>query len=273
MDRHAFGLRAPKVRIRGVDFAGRVEAVGGAVTAFAPGDEVYGVTTGAFAEYVCARDNTIAHKPAALTFEQAAAVPLAANTALIALRDKARVQPGQHVVINGASGGVGTFAIQLAKARGAEVTAVCSPRNTAQAHTLGADHTIDYTTTDFTRGANCYDTVLDLVGNHSLTALRRTLAPGGTLILSGGGTSRGGSLLGPLPLIVRGQLVARLARRQRIHVLTTSTSTKNLTALTALVEAGALTPVIDRTYALPETPEAMRYLETTHAAGKVIIAT
>jgi NADPH:quinone reductase-like Zn-dependent oxidoreductase len=264
------GLGAPKIKIRGVDFAGRVEAVGAKVTGFRPGDEVFGEGRAAFAEYVCARDELVELKPANLTFEQAAAVPLAANTALIALRDVARVQPGQHILINGASGGVGTFAVQLAKAFGADVTAVCSTRNVDLVRSIGADHVIDYTHDDFARGERRHDIVLDLVGNRSLTALRRALTPAGTLILSGGGVSTGGSLIGPLGLMIRGLALSRFVR-QRVVLLMVAPSKDNLATLRELAESGKLAPVIDRTYPLAEVPSAIRYLETEHARAKVVI--
>jgi NADPH:quinone reductase-like Zn-dependent oxidoreductase len=268
--RFGVGLSAPKLKIRGTDFAGRVEAVGRNVTRFRPGDEVYGESNGAFAEYVCAPDTVLAPKPATLTFEQAAAVPLAANTALVGLREVAQVQSGQRVLINGASGGVGTFAVQLAKSLGAEVTGVCSARNADLVRSLGADHVIDYAREDFTRNGRRYDVVFDLVGNRSLTGFRRALTPEGTLLLSGGGTSRGGSLIGPMGLAIRGMLAARFVR-YRLVVLIAMPSTENLVALADLFESGALVPVIDRTYPLREVPEAIRYMEVEHARAKVVI--
>ncbi|GAA1306261.1 NAD(P)-dependent alcohol dehydrogenase [Saccharothrix xinjiangensis] len=265
------GFRGPKVRIRGTDFAGVVEAVGGRVTRLRPGDEVYGEVDGAFAEYVRAPEGVVDRKPANLTFEQAAALPLAANTALMGLRDEGRVRAGQRVLVNGASGGVGTFAVQIGKWLGAEVTAVCGARNVDLVTSLGADHVIDYGQDDFTRDAGRYDVVFDLVGNHSLTALRRTLKPGGALVLSGGGASTGGSFLGPMGLIIRGSLSAALVRRHRIAVLEARPSAENLATLRELAEAGAVTPVIDRTYALDEVPDAIRYVEDEHARAKVVI--
>jgi NADPH:quinone reductase-like Zn-dependent oxidoreductase len=264
------GLRGPKVSIRGTDFAGRVEGVGRRVTRFHPGDEVFGETPGAFAEYLCVPDNLIEPKPANLTFEQAAAMPLSANTALMGLRDAARVQPGQHVLINGASGGVGTFAVQIAKAFGADVTGVCSTRNIDLVRSLGADHVIDYTRDDFTQGGRRYDVVLDLVGNRSLKDCRRALTPTGTLILSGGGASTGGSLIGPVGLVIRGQLVSRFVRH-RLLVLAATPSKENLATLRELAESGKIIPVIDRTYPFNEVPDAIRYLETEHARAKVVI--
>jgi NADPH:quinone reductase-like Zn-dependent oxidoreductase len=265
-----FGFRAPKARIRGRDFAGRVAAVGPAVTRFAPGDEVFGEVDGAFAEYVCVPDNLVEPKPANLTFEQAAALPLAANTALIGLRDVAQLQPGQQLLVNGASGGVGLFAVQLGKAFGGAVTGVCSTRNLDLVRSAGADEVIDYTSADFTRAGRRYDIVLDLVGNRSLTALRRALTPNGTLILSGGGVSKGGTLLGPLGLMIRSQLLTRLLQ-QRLVLLTAVQSRENLAALRDLAESGKLTPLIDRSYPLAEVPDAIGYLEREHARAKVVI--
>ncbi|GAB3848012.1 NAD(P)-dependent alcohol dehydrogenase [Dactylosporangium cerinum] len=269
--RMAFGLGAPKVRVRGTDFAGRVEAVGAGVTGFRPGDEVFGEIDAAFAEYVrIPATGPLAIKPANLTFEQAAALPLAANTALMGLRDAARVTAGQHVLINGASGGVGTFAVQIAKAFGARVTAVCSTRNADLVRSLGADQVIDYSREDFTLGADRYDVVFDLVGNHSLAEFRRVLTPAGTLVLSGGGVSGGGSLFGPVGLITRGRLVSRFVRH-RVVVLVAVPSGRNLETLGELVESGAITPVIDRTFPLSDGAEAVRYLEMDHARAKVVI--
>ncbi|MDU0291376.1 NAD(P)-dependent alcohol dehydrogenase [Saccharothrix longispora] len=266
------GLARPKVAIRGTDFAGEVAAVGAGVTRFRPGDEVYGEADGAFAEYVCAPDGVVDAKPADLTFEQAAALPLAANTALVGLRDLGRVRPGQRLLVNGASGGVGTFAVQLGRHLGAEVTAVCSARNAELVASLGADHVVDYARDDFTRDEGRHDVVLDLVGNHPLTALRRALRPGGTLLLSGGGVSTGGSVLGPMGLIVRAALAGPLVRRHRVLVLEARPSRENLAALRRLAESGALVPVVDRTYPLDRVPDAIRYVEDEHARAKVVIA-
>jgi NADPH:quinone reductase-like Zn-dependent oxidoreductase len=268
--RLSFGLRAPRMRIRGTDFAGRVAAVGRDVTRFRPGDEVFGEADGAFAEYVCAPEGVMERKPAGLTFEQAAALPLAANTALVCLRDGG-LQPGSHVLVNGASGGVGTFAVQIAKALGAKVTAVCSTRNVDLVRSLGADAVVDYTVEDFTRGGERYDIVLDLVGNHTLTGFRRALAPGGKLVLSGGGTSDGGSLVGPMGLALRGMIAARLDP-DRVAVTAALPTSANLATLRELVESGAVTPVIDRTYPFDQAPEAIRYMEVEHARAKVVIA-
>ncbi|WP_405810695.1 NAD(P)-dependent alcohol dehydrogenase [Streptomyces sp. NBC_00210] len=268
--RLVLGVRRPKTKIRGTDFAGRVEAVGKDVTRFRPGDEVFGEADGAFAEYVSASDDVLEPKPANLTFEQAAVVPLAGNTALMGLRDLARVQPGQKVLVNGASGGVGTFAVQIAKSFGAEVTGVCSTRNMDLVRSIGADHVIDYTREDFTRSGRQYDVVLDLVGNRSLTECRRALTPAGTLVLSGGGTSEGGSLVGPMGLILRGQALSRFVRH-RLLVLTATPNKENLAALRELAESGEVTPVIDRTFPLSEVAAAIAYLEVEHARAKVVI--
>jgi NADPH:quinone reductase-like Zn-dependent oxidoreductase len=268
--RMAFGLRSPKMKIRGTDFAGRVEAVGTAVTRFRPGDEVYGEVEGAFAEYVSAPDRLVAPKPANLSFAQAAAIPLAGNTALMGLRDVARARPGHQILINGASGGVGTFAVQIAKSLGTHVTAVCSTRNIELVGSLGADHVIDYTHEDFTRDGRRYDVVFDLVGNRSLTDLRRALTPTGTLILSGGGVFHGGSIVGPIALVAKGQLLSPFVR-QRVMTLNATPSKENLATLRELAESGTLTPTIDRTLPLSETAEAIRYVEQDHARAKVVL--
>ena len=268
--RLALGFRGPKDKIPGTDFAGRVEAVGSAVTRFAAGDEVFGEVAGAFAEYVRVPATLVEPKPVGFTFEQAAALPLAGNTALMGLRDLGRVGPGRQVLINGASGGVGTFAVQLAKAFGASVTGVCSTRNVELVRSLGADHVVDYTRDDFARGTRRYDVVFDLVGNRSLADCRRALTPQGMVILSGGGVFEGGSLFGPIGLILKGVLQARLARR-RILVLSTAPTQENLATLRELAEAGKITAVIDRRYPLSETAEALRYVEGEHARAKVVI--
>jgi NADPH:quinone reductase-like Zn-dependent oxidoreductase len=280
--RVTLGLRAPKERIRGRDFAGIVESVGAGVTVFQPGDEVYGEADGAFAEFVCAKDTNTATKPANLTFAQAAAVPLAGNTALMGLRDAGRIQPGQRVLLNGASGGVGTFAVQIAKAFGAEVTAVCSTRNVDQARSLGADRVVDYTREDFAADSRPggpadgpadgrrYDIVFDLAGNRSLADLRRALTPTGTLVLSGGGQSSGGSLLGPLALTIKSQALSPFVRH-RLLMFLAKQSKENLATLRELAESGKVTPVIDRTYPLSDAAEAIRYLEFEHARAKVVI--
>ena len=268
--RLSLGLGSPKAKIRGRDFAGRVEAVGKEVSGLRPGDEVYGEADGAFAEYVCAADAMVGPKPANLTFEEAATVPLAANTALMGLRDSARLQAGQRVLVNGASGGVGPFAVQIAKSFGAEVTGVCSTRNVDQTRELGADHVIDYTQEDFAQNGRRYDVILDLVGNRSLTEFRRSLTPEGTLLLSGGGNSEGGSLLGPVGLMLKGRALSPFVR-QRIVPFIAAQSKENLATLRELAESGRLTPVIERTYPLEKAPEAIRHLEAEHARAKIVI--
>ncbi|WP_249997816.1 NAD(P)-dependent alcohol dehydrogenase [Actinoplanes sp. M2I2] len=268
------GPRGPRRRIRGTDFAGTVESAGAGVDRFRPGDEVYGDlgdAHGAFAEYVCAPADQIEFKPAGLGWEQAAALPLAGGTALLGLRG--RVRAGRSVLINGASGGVGTFAVQIGKALGGSVTAVCSTRNVDLVRSLGADEVVDYTRSDFARLGRRFDVVFDLVGNRSLGDLRRTVAPGGTLVLSGGGTSRGRPrVFGPMRLILGARLAARSSRSgPRIEVPATAPSRELLAELRELAEAGRLRPVIDRTYQLAEVPEAIRYVEEEHARAKVVI--
>lgn len=270
--RLTIGFGRPRAKIRGRDFAGVVDAVGPGVTRLRPGAEVYGETglsDGAFAEYVCVHEDLVDAKPANLTFEQAAAVPLAGATALVGLRDAGRVAAGQHVLVNGASGGVGTFAVQIAKALGAEVTGVCSTRNEALVDSLGADHVIDYTLDDFTRGTR-YDVVFDLVGNRTLGEFRRALSPEGTLVLSGGGVSGDGSVFGPMGLMMRGKAMSPFVR-QRLVVLTVKTDKDHLAVLRDLIEAGSVTPAIDRTYPLSAVPDAIRYVEEEHARAKVVI--
>jgi NADPH:quinone reductase-like Zn-dependent oxidoreductase len=262
-----FGLRGPKHPVRGRDVAGQVEAVGKLVTHLRPGDEVYGVGHGTFAEYLRASEGDLAPKPANLTFVQAAAMPVAATTALRALRDHGQIQPGQTVLINGAAGGVGTFAVQIAKAFGAIVTGVCSTRNVEMVRSIGADHVIDYTAEDFTRGPNRYDLILDLVGNHSVSACRRALEPRGMLLLSHGGHS---SWFGPFGPIIRALVVSRFVS-QRLLTFVAPVTKEDLVVLKELAEDGKVTPVIDRTYPLSEGSDAMRHLETGHARGKVVI--
>ncbi|MEW2423664.1 NAD(P)-dependent alcohol dehydrogenase [Streptomyces nigra] len=269
--RGMMGWRRPRTRIRGRDLAGVVETVGTGVTGLQPGDEVYGEADGTFAEFVCARADEIGPKPAGLTFEQAAAIPLAGNTALMALRDVARVQEGQSVLVNGASGGVGTFAVQLAKAYGAEVTGVCSARNADLVRSLGADDVVDRAQEDFTRRSRRWDVVLDLVGNRSLGDLRRALAPTGTLVLSGGGVYEGGSVVGPMALFLKRRVVAPFAGEQRLREVSARQSRANLSALRELAESGKIAPVVERTYELGEAAEAIRYVEVEHARAKVVI--
>jgi NADPH:quinone reductase-like Zn-dependent oxidoreductase len=265
------GLRRPKVPRLGVDMAGQVEAVGKNVTQFKPGDEVFGGKTGAFAEYVCVfADRAVALKPANLTFEQAASVPIAAITALQGLRDKGKIQPGQKVLINGASGGVGTFAVQIAKSFGADVTGVCSTRNVDMVRSLGADHVIDYTKEDFTKGAQRYDLILDNVANHSLLECRRALKPQGIYVLIGGGGTNDQGLIGPLANPIKAMLLSPFVS-QKMGMMLAELNKKDLTILGDLMQSGKMTPVIDRTYPLSQIAEAIRYLEQGHARGKVVI--
>ncbi|HEU5108749.1 MAG TPA: NAD(P)-dependent alcohol dehydrogenase, partial [Micromonosporaceae bacterium] len=258
-----FGATGPKRKVRGRDFAGVVDAVGAGVTRLRPGDQVYGYAgegEGTFAEFVCVPEDLVDVKPANLTFEQAAAVPLAAGTALVGLRDVARLRPGQSILINGASGGVGTFAVQLAVAFGATVTGVCSTRNVDLVRSLGAAEVVDYRERDFARAGREYDVILDLVGNRSLTDLRRTLTPDGTLVLAGGGVSDGGSLIGPMALIIRGWMVSRFVRH-RLEQFTLKPGRDHLVTLRELAEAGKFVPVVDRTFPLGEAAAAVRYVE------------
>ena len=267
--RPMLGLRGPKKTVPGADAAGQVEAVGKNVTQLRPGDEVFGVgRSGSLAEYASGGENDFAPKPAELTFEQAAAIPMAGCTALQALRDWGQLQPGQSVLINGAAGGVGTFAVQIAKALGGEVTGVCSTKNVDFVRSLGADHVVDYTQEDFARSGRRYDLVIDLVANRSLPDLRRALTPEGALVLCGGG---GGRLLGPVPLILRALVRSRFVS-QRMLSSTARIHREDLVALTELIEAGKVTLAIDRSFPLSEAPEAIRYLEAGHARGKVIVA-
>ena len=265
-----FGLLKPKVARLGVDYAGTIEAVGKDVTQFKPGDEVYGNRFGAFAEYVVASEKALALKPANLTFEQAASVPVAAVTALQALRDKGHVQPGQKVLINGASGGVGTFAVQIAKSFGAEVTGVCSGRNAEMVRSIGADHVIDYTKEDFTKSEQLYDLIIDNVGNRSLLECRRVLNPKGKIILIGGGGINDGRWTGPLVGVIK-MLVLKSFVTQEMSMMLAEMNNKDLTILADLIQAGKVKTVIDRTYPLSQLPEALRYLEEGHARGKVVI--
>jgi NADPH:quinone reductase-like Zn-dependent oxidoreductase len=262
------GLRNPKDTRLGVDVAGQVEAVGKNVTQFKSGDEVFGTCRGAFAEYTCASESASVRKPENMSFEQAASVPIAAFTALQGLRANGQIQPGQNVLINGAAGGVGTFAVQIAKSFGAEVTGVCSSRNVDMVRSIGADHVIDYTQKDFTKSSQRYDRILDSVGNHSLLACRRALSPSGTCIIVGAPGGRW--MLGALARGFTAPLLSRLVSQKLAMVLAKS-SKEDLTILHDLMKAGKLTPVIDRRYSLREVPEAIRYLEEGHARGKVVI--
>ena len=267
--RLARGLRKPRaVTVLGSDMAGEVEAVGKDVTRFRPGDAVFGeVDSGGFAEYISIRNDLLGLKPVNLTFEQAAALPMTGITALQGLRDRGLIQAGQRVLINGASGGIGTMAVQLAKAFGAEVTGVCSSRNVDMVRSIGADHVVDYAREDFTRSEQRYDLVLDTVGNHSLTAFRRALVSRGTLVIVGGG---GGRWFGPAAQVLKAIVASPFVSQRLVPVLGTP-NMADLLVLTELVEAGKVTPVIDRTYPLDEVPDAMRYVEMRHARGKVVI--
>ena len=262
------GLLKPKVTRLGVDVAGQVEAVGRKVTQFKPGDEVFGTGRGAFAEYVCASESALVIKPDNVSLEQAAAVPIAALTALQCLRDKGQIQPGQKVLINGAAGGVGTFAVQIAKSFGADVTGVCSTRNMDLVRSLDADRVIDYTREDFTRNGQRYDLIFDLVANHSLSACRRVLNPKGIYIVAGVGPGR--SVVTLLVRSITGRFLSWFVS-QRFSIFMAKLSKDDLTTLGVLMQAGRVTPVIDRRYGLSELPEAIRYLEEGHARGKVVI--
>jgi len=265
------GLRKPKDTRLGVDFAGTVEAVGKNVTQFKPGDDVFGGKGGAFAEYVCRRaEGAVALKPANITFEQAASINIAGITALQGLRDKGKVQPGQKVLINGASGGVGTFAVQIAKSFGADVTGVCSTRNVDLVRSLGADHVIDYTKEDFTKSADRYDVILDNVANHSLSECRRVLNPKGKYVMVGGGGANEQGFIGVLARPLKAMVLSPFISQQ-MGMMMADANQKDLTVLGDLMQSGKMKPVIDRTYKLSEVPAAIAYLEEGHARGKVII--
>jgi NADPH:quinone reductase-like Zn-dependent oxidoreductase len=262
------GLLKPKATRLGVDVAGQVETVGGKVTGLKPGDKVFGTCQGAFAEYVCASEPSFAIKPDNVSFEQAASVPIAGLTALQSLRDKGRIQSGQKVLINGAAGGVGTFAVQIAKSFGAEVTGVCSTRNVGMVCSLGADHAIDYTREDFTSSGQRYDLIFDLVANHSLSACRRVLNPKGIYLVAGVGPGKSVFIL--LARAIEGPLLGVFVP-QRFSVFGAKLRKDDLIVLGELMRTGKVTPVIDRSYPLSEVPEAFRYLEQGHARGKVVI--
>lgn len=265
------GLRRPRVPRLGVDMAGEVEAVGRNVTRFKPGDAVFGMCEGALAEYVCVRaDRAVVLRPGNATFEQAAGIPIAGLTALQALRDTGKVRPGQTVLINGASGGVGTFAVQIARSFGAVVSGVCGTRNVEMVRALGADEVIDYTKTDFTRSGRRFDLILDCVGSQPLLPFRRALNPHGLCILIGGGGPNDGLWLGPLTRPVKAILLSPFASG-KFSFFMAGRSTGDLNVLRELIEAGKVTPVVDRTYPLREIREAVRYLEQGHARGKVIV--
>jgi NADPH:quinone reductase-like Zn-dependent oxidoreductase len=262
------GMRAPKQQVPGCDIAGRVEAVGGNVKQLHPGDAVFGVTGfagGGFAEYACAAEGQLALKPVNLSFEQAAAVPIAAITALQGLRDRGRIRPGHKVLIDGASGGVGTFAIQIAKSFGAEVTAVCSASKVDTARSLGADHVIDYTQEDFTTSGQRYDLILGANAHHSIFDYRRALSQGGVYVVAGGGLGRifQAMLLAPF--------LSRIGSKKTCFFIA-NINRKDLAFLKELLEAGKVVPVIDRRYALSEAADALRYLEERHARGKIVLA-
>jgi NADPH:quinone reductase-like Zn-dependent oxidoreductase len=270
--RPLLGLRKPKDTRLGVDYAGTVEAVGKNVTNFKPGDEVFGGRDGALAEYVCVlADRAVVLKPSNMTFEQAASVPVAAITALQGLRDKGKIQAGQKVLVNGASGGVGTFAVQIAKSFGAEVTGVCSTRNVDLVRSIGAAHVIDYTKEDFTKTDQRYDLIFDLIGNHSFSERRRILNQNGICVMAGiGGAGwhdgMAMRLAGELNAYVRSRFVS-----QKFISYIAQFNKKDMTVLGDLMQSGKMTPVIDRTYKLNETPDALRYLEQGHARGKVVV--
>ena len=260
-------LRKPKITRLGVDFSGTVEAVGPNVTQFKPGDAVFGGRFGSFAEYVTVSAANVARKPDNITFDEAAAVQVAAITALQALRDKARVQPGQRVLINGASGGVGTFAVQIAKTLGAHVTGVSSTRNLDLVRSLGADEVIDYTKQDYTKGTEKYDAVIDMVGNHPVTAHKRVLAPNGAYVMVGGPKGR---WVAPMDRVVTMMVISPFTR-QRFGMMLAQMKKSDLDMLSGLLQEGNIKPVIDRRYPLSDAPKAVEYLETGRARGKVVI--
>jgi len=262
------GLRAPKAGVRGLDVAGRVEAIGKDVTRFQPGDEVFGICAGSFAEYATARTDKVAPKPANLTFEQAATVPTSGFAALQALRDKGKVQPGQKVLIIGAGGAVGTFAVQIAKAFGAHVTGVCSTSKVDLVRSLGADEVIDYTRDDFAESGQRYDAILDTAGARSVSHLRRALTPKGALVIVG--AEGGGRWFGGFGRNLRAQMLSPFVS-QKLGLFASKENGEDLVILKELIEAGKVTPVIDRTYPLSEVPEAIRHLEEGHAQGKIVI--
>ena len=266
--RLAFGFRAPKNPVPGLDVAGTIVAIGSDATRFKVGDEVFGVSRGSFAEYAAALEDKLAHKPASLSFEQAAVVPISALTALQGLRDAGRIESGQKVLIVGASGGVGTYAVQLAKAFGAEVTGVCSTAKVDLVRSIGADHVVDYTREDFADGVQRYDLILDIGGNRRLSRLRRALTPTGTLVIAGG--EEGGKWTGGIDRQLRA-LALSLFVRQRMTMFISKENHADLATLTKFIEAGDVTPVVDKAYPLAEAPDAMRHLEAGHARGKVVI--
>jgi NADPH:quinone reductase-like Zn-dependent oxidoreductase len=266
--RPVYGLRKPKIGVRGTDVAGHVEAVGSGVTRFRPGDSVFGWCNGSFAEFASASEDALALKPANLTFEQASAVPMAGLVALQAVRDHGMVQAGQKVLINGASGGIGTFAVQIAKSLGAEVTGVCSTPNVDMVRSIGADHVIDYSREDFTRSGLHYDLILDNVSNHSLSDLRHALTPTGVLIPNGG--NFGNHWFASAGRLLRAALLFRIGS-QRLGRFLVSPKHEDLVFLKELIEAGKVAPVIDHAYPLSETAQAIDRVGVGHSQGKVVI--
>jgi NADPH:quinone reductase-like Zn-dependent oxidoreductase len=262
------GLRRPRVAAVGSDVAGRVEAVGAGVTAIRPGDAVFGTATGAWAELACAREDRLALKPPGVSFADAAALPIAGCTALQALRDHGRLEPGQRVLVNGAAGGVGTYAVQLAKALGAQVTAVCSARNVDLVRSLGADRVVDYTTEDFTRTGERHDLLLDVAGSRPLGALQRALSPGATVVVIGGPMTYRG--LGPLPHLGATLVMSRL-RRRTVRFFVAKIERDDLAYLASLLEAGTIRSVIERTYTLEHVADALAHLGERHARGKLVV--
>jgi NADPH:quinone reductase-like Zn-dependent oxidoreductase len=263
-----YGFRAPKNPVIGSDVAGVVEAVGKNVTRFQPGDEVFGIGKGSYAEYARAPEDKLAHKPANLTFEQAAVIAVSGSAALQGLRDNGRVEPEQKVLIIGASGGVGTFAVQIAKAFGAHVTGVCSTTKVDMVRSIGADDVIDYTREDFAEGEQRYDLILDIGGYSTLSRLRRALAPRGTLVITGG--EGGGRWFGGIDRQLRAMMLSPFVG-QKLGTFVSTQNPEDMIALKEFLESGKVAPVIDRTYPLSEVPEAIRYLEQGHAQGKVVI--
>ncbi len=263
------GARTPKFPGLGVDVAGEVEAIGTKVTQFKPGDAVFGGCKGSFAEYACGSESQLSSKPHNVTFEQAASVGIAASTALQALRDKGHIQPGQKVLINGAAGGVGTFAVQIAKSFGTEVTGVCSTTNVEMVRSIGADHVIDYKHADFTKSGERYDILLDCVGNHSLSACRRVLNPKGLYVGAGGKAGRW--MIGVLVRTITMQVWSAFGNRKFLGFIANINS-QDLIVIAEMMNAGKLTPVIDRRYRLTDVAEAIRYLEDGHAKGKVVVS-
>jgi NADPH:quinone reductase-like Zn-dependent oxidoreductase len=264
------GLRRPRLNRPGVDLAGRVESVGQGVTRFKAGDEVFGVCRGSLADYACASEALLATKPASVSFEEAAAVPVAGLTALQGLRDHGRIQQGQRVLINGAAGGVGTFAVQIAKSFGADVTGVCSTRNVEMVRSIGADRVVDYTLADFTRSGQRYDMIFDVVANHSFSACQRVLSPRGTLVVAGGGGSDGHAFGRRLVRMLTGALISRFAS-QRMTFFVARPTRADLVTLGELLESRKVTPVLDGRHRLSETSNAFRRLAGGHARGKIVV--